>query len=360
MKPTAHGANLFELSRKYHFNPEEIKDFSSNINPFGMSEKALNFVKENLHNLSIYPDPAYTSLKASISRYCKAEPEHIILGEGATGLITGLIHCISPKQAMIIRPSYSEYETQLNKLSSCLIHSYTLKKEEEFKCNIEELIEQYLRSNSELLILCNPNNPTGSAFSAEEIARLASKIDSVILIDETYMEFTDIGHFSSTELTKSYPNLFVIRGTSKFFSTPGIRLGYAISSNQKIREYFQQRSDLWNINIIATMMGEHMFEDEEYIEEVYRKISHERSFLLESLRKFAELKVYPSYGNFILSEIVSKRITAYEVYEHLIKDAIAVRNCSSFATLDEYFFRVCTLSHRDNELLISKLKQLLN
>lgn len=189
---------------------------------------------------------------------------------------------------------------------------------------------------------------------------LASEINSIILIDETYIEFTNIEHFSSTRLTKNYPNLFVIRGTSKFFATPGIRLGYAISSNQQIQEYFQKRSDLWNINIVATMMGEHMFEDTKYLKEVYRKISQERSFLLESLRKFAELKVYPSYGNFILSEIVSKNITAYEIYEHLIKDGIAIRNCSSFATLDEYFFRVCTLSHHDNKLLISKLKQILN
>lgn len=360
MKPNSHGANLFELSQKYRFKLEDIKDFSSNINPFGMSEKALSHVRNHLENLSIYPDPNYSALRSSIASYCKADPEHIILGEGATGLITHLINCLSPKQATLMIPSYSEYETQLKKLGDCKINYYILKKEKNFKPDADELEELCKNSGTELLILCNPNNPTGSAFSAKEISRLASSLDAFLLIDETYTEFTDMERFSCVNLTKRHPNLFVIRGTSKFFSTPGIRLGYAVTSDNSIRNYFSKHSDLWNINIVASMMGEHMFMDRGYIEDIFQKISHERDFLLHSLGKFSELKVYPSYGNFILSEVISKRITAYEVYEHLIKHGIAIRNCSSFATLNEYFFRVCTLRHKDNELLISKLKQILN
>lgn len=359
MKKNSHGANLFELSQKYKFKPEDIKDYSSNINPFGTSRKALDYVRAHLENISIYPDPEYRTLREAIASYSKSDPDDILLGEGATGLISGFINAVSPKRALIVMPSYSEYETQIKKTSDCEIIHYVLSKDRGFKGSVEEIMQLSLEEEVDLLILCNPNNPTGSCFSYSEIETLAQNIPSKILIDETYVEFTNTEVFSSCALTKKYRNLFVIRGTSKFFSTPGLRLGYALCSDPDVRAYFETHTDLWNINIIATMMGEHMFTDKEYIEDTFRKITAEREFLLENLRCFEELKVYDSYGNFILCEIISKRIDASQVYDTLIKDALAIRNCTSFSYLSPYFFRVCTLLPKENRLLIEKLSEVL-
>lgn len=157
------------------------------------------------------------------------------------------------------------------------------------------------------------------------------------MVDETYIEFTNTSIYSSTSLVDKYDNLFVIRGTSKFFSTPGIRLGYGLISNYKVMYEMNSNLDLWNINIFASMMGEVMFNDNKFIENTYSLMTKERDYLVNELSKFTDLKIYNSQGNFILCEIKSKSITAKEVREKLIHKRIIIRDCVSFDGLDEYF-----------------------
>ena len=103
------------------------------------------------------------------------------------------------------------------------------------------------------------------------------------MVDETYIEFTDIAIYSSTPLVDNYKNLFVIRGTSKFFSTPGIRLGYGLISNEHYKNKINSNLDLWNINIFASTMGEIMFTDNEFIENTLILILNERDYLSNEL-----------------------------------------------------------------------------
>ena len=105
-------------------------------------------------------------------------------------------------------------------------------------------------------------------------------------------------------------------------------------------------------------MGEIMFGDTDFIKDCYEKISNERKYLKDSLERLKDLKVYPTFGNFILCEIVSKKIDAGELYERLISKAAAIRNCSNFKTLDKYFFRICVLKHEQNDFLINLLNDI--
>ncbi len=178
------------------------------------------------------------------------------------------------------------------------------------------------------------------------------------MVDETYVEFTEPEIYSSTPLVDIFNNLFVIRGTSKFFSTPGIRLGYGLISNKEIKKSMVEKLDLWNINIFATTMGEIMFKDKEYILSNTSKLKEERDYLFRELSSIKDLKVYESYSNFILCKITSKKFTATELYNKLFKKGLIIRNCSSFEGLNEYFFRVCVLKPEDNKLLIENLKNL--
>ena len=108
-----HGANLYDLSRKYGFSKDEFLDFSSNINPFGTSVKAKDYVINNINMVSTYPDPDYINLKKSISSYCKCDENNMVLGSGATELISSFISTINPKKAVLLSPAYSEYEREL-------------------------------------------------------------------------------------------------------------------------------------------------------------------------------------------------------------------------------------------------------
>ena len=352
-----HGANLYDLSRQYDVLKEDFMDFSSNINPFGSSKLAKDYIVNNIDKISIYPDPKYLELKTSISNYCKCSIDNILLGSGATELISSFIETISPKKSLLLSPAYSEYEKELSKIG-CSITKYFSKKEHDFKVNIDKLIEIINKDNYELIIICNPNNPTGFAFTKIEIEKILNNTNAFVMIDETYVEFTNTSIYSSTSLVDKYNNLFVIRGTSKFFSTPGIRLGYGLISNNKIRDKMNSSFDLWNINIFASMMGEVMFNDNKFIKNTYSLMIKERKYLLNQLNKFNDLKIYDSQGNFILCEIKSKTITAKQIRENLIHKRIIIRDCSSFDGLDEYFFRICILKPRENKLLIDNLKEI--
>lgn len=349
-----HGANLYDLSSQYGFSKEDIMDFSSNINPFGSSKLAKEYIVNNIDKVSVYPDPEYLELKTSISNYCNCSIDNILLGSGATELISSFIKTINPKKALILSPAYSEYEKELSKIE-CNITKYFSKKEYNFTINIDNLIEIINKDNYELIIICNPNNPTGFTFSKNEIEKILNNTNSFVMVDETYIEFTNTSIYSSTSLVDKYDNLFVIRGTSKFFSTPGIRLGYGLISNHKIKYEMNSNLDLWNINIFASMMGEVMFNDNKFIENTYSLMTKERDYLVNELSKFTDLKIYNSQGNFILCEIKSKSITAKEVREKLIPKRIIIRDCVSFDGLDEYFFRVCILKPEENKLLIDNL-----
>ncbi|WP_289293002.1 pyridoxal phosphate-dependent aminotransferase [Romboutsia ilealis] len=349
-----HGANLYDLSSQYGFSKEDIMDFSSNINPFGSSKLAKEYIVNNIDKVSVYPDPEYLELKTSISNYCNCSIDNILLGSGATELISSFIKTINPKKALILSPAYSEYEKELSKIE-CNITKYFSKKEYNFTINIDNLIEIINKNNYELIIICNPNNPTGFTFSKNEIEKILNNTNSFVMVDETYIEFTNTSIYSSTSLVDKYDNLFVIRGTSKFFSTPGIRLGYGLISNYKVMYEMNSNLDLWNINIFASMMGEVMFNDNKFIENTYSLMTKERDYLVNELSKFTDLKIYNSQGNFILCEIKSKSITAKEVREKLIHKRIIIRDCVSFDGLDEYFFRVCILKPEENKLLIDNL-----
>ncbi|KXZ39522.1 threonine-phosphate decarboxylase [Alkalithermobacter thermoalcaliphilus JW-YL-7 = DSM 7308] len=350
-----HGANLFEIAREYNFKKEEILDFSSNINPLGASLKAKEALIKNIDMISIYPDPDYINLKNSISSYCSVKSENILLGSGATQFISSFIKLISPKKSLIVSPAYSEYERELKKVHSN-IDKYFLRSEDDFKVDLDHFLQTIKQNNYELVVICNPNNPTGHAFTKDELEVILNWTNSFVMVDETYIEFTDTNIYSCSSLVDIYPNLFLIRGTSKFFSTPGIRLGYALTSNETIYNDLKQNLDLWNINIFASIIGEAMLSDTEYICKVKEFMKTEREYLMSNLSKINSLKIYDSKGNFILCQISSKVITARDLYNILVKDKIVIRDASSFEGLDEYFFRVCILNHKDNELLIKKLR----
>ena len=281
-----HGANLFDLSNELGINKKDIKDFSSNINPFGASKKAKDAILNNIDMVSIYPDPKYTDLKESISQYCHCKKENIIVGSGATELISSFISVINPKKALLLSPSYSEYESELEKIN-CEITKFFSKEEDNFKIDVNKLIESINSSKFDLVIICNPNNPTGFAFSKDEISLLLKNTSSIFMVDETYVEFTEPEIYSSTPLVDIFNNLFVIRGTSKFFSTPGIRLGYGLISNKEIKKSMVEKLDLWNINIFATTMGEIMFKDKVtlYFVKLHLKSSLLLNFIISFLKK---------------------------------------------------------------------------
>lgn len=352
-----HGSDIESAAAYYNIPKESIVSFGANVNPLGLSKHLKEKIATNLDILSSYPDRNYCSLKNVIGEYCDVSPEHIIVGNGSTELISLLIQSRAPKKALLLSPTYSEYERELA-LADCTLDYYNLNKDNMFELSLDDFCST-IENGYDLVIICNPNNPTGSALTTVQIDHIldaCTKSDCFVMIDETYVEFApDISLISATSLVKKHNNLMVLRGTSKFFAAPGLRFGYGATSNQEFLRTLIEKQNPWSLNSLAAYAGELMLTDHKYIQQTHRFISEQRDMMYKRLSECDNIKVYPSLANFILVEILSKDLTSYDVFDHLMKQGLMVRDCSSFEALDGEFFRFCIMSEDDNERLISAI-----
>ncbi len=352
-----HGGDLDEISRIYGINKNEILNFSGNVNPLGLPSSVKKAIAESTDMAANYPDVSYVALREAIASYTGADREHIIAGNGSTELISLFIKTVSPKKAVIVSPAYSEY---LREVVSCGGNAelFPLREEEAFMLDTDRL-KANITDDTDLIVICNPNNPTGTYLTCGQIRDILTHCkNTYVMIDETYVEFSD-KDISAIPLTKEFKNLFVVRGTSKFFACPGLRLGYGVCSSESIRSDINERKDPWSVNIFAEVSGQVMFKDKAFIKNTVELISSERKRIFDELIQFKNIYVYDTQANFFLCRILKDDITSTQIFEELIKDKILIRDASDFPYLGNRFLRFCILDKNSNTLLLNSLKKCL-
>jgi len=352
-----HGSDLEIIEKFYNIKKEHIVSFAANVNPLGISPKLKKTLSERIDAIMNYPDRQYTSLRKYIAEYVNADMEDIIVGNGSTELVSIFIQIMKPKKALIVGPTYSEYEREISLGGGCSFY-YRLEEENDFRINIEAL-ENQLTSDMDLLVICNPNNPTSSAITSAGMRKILDICKSKginVMVDETYVEFTeDIGCITSVPLTRFYNNIIILRGVSKFFAAPGLRLGYAICGNSDLLKEVNKRKNPWTINTLAAIAGEIMFTDEEYINKTRQLISAERKRVCNILKTCSGIKFYEPAANFILIKILKSNITSSDLFEAAIKKGFIIRDCSTFPFLDNKFIRFCFMMPEQNDALLNTL-----
>lgn len=179
------------------------------------------------------------------------------------------------------------------------------------------------------------------------------------MIDETYVEFApDINAVTAVPLTREFTNLMVLRGVSKFYAAPGMRLGYGITGNREFLARMREKQTPWSLNSLGAFAGKKMLLDHDYFRRARELILGERDRMETELKKLPIFKVYPAYANFILLKIQKEGLTSADVFEACIKKGLMIRDCSSFQCLDGEFVRFCIMMPEDNTRLLDILKQL--
>lgn len=355
-----HGSDLEKIEQVYGIKKEEITSFSANVNPLGVSFQLRNTLASHIDAITSYPDREYTSLRTSIASYVNTNKESILVGNGSTELISLFIQFLSPKDAFIISPTYSEYEREIS-LGEGHWHYFELKEANNFKFDYSRF-EKELLEEVDLVIICNPNNPTSSHITAEEmesIVTLCKKNHTFVLVDETYVEFSEnMNQITSIPLTKQYDNLIVLRGISKFFAAPGLRLGYAVCGNKELVEKINKTKNPWTINSLAAIAGEIMFQDTDYMNQTKELIFNERKRICEALKKCDTYKVYEPTANFVLLRILRDNLSASDIFDTCIRKGLMIRDCSTFPYLDEKYIRFCFMSKEKNDELLNVLLHL--
>lgn len=352
-----HGSDLEKIEKIYGIKKEDIISFSANVNPLGISPKLREGITEHIDCITTYPDRDYVELRHCIANYCSTETENVIVGNGSTELISLFVQIQHPSKAMILGPTYSEYEREIALGGGKTIY-YPLREENDFLLDPNHFISK-LSEDIDMLIICNPNNPTGTAINVHDMRKILDacmECNIFVMVDETYVEFAEnVNEISAVSLTRTYDNIAILRGTSKFFAAPGLRLGYAICSNTDLIQAINRRKDPWSINSIAVIAGTLMFNDEEYIKNTRQLIKTERERLYKLFEDSNRFKPYKPQGNFMLLKIIDENITSGELFDKCIRQGLMIRDCSTFPYLGENYIRFCFMNPSDNDKLASLL-----
>ena len=364
-----HGGNIYKVFREK--NIKGIMDYSSNINPYGIPESLKKRITENLEILERYPDPDYIELRQKLAHLNKVDVSNIILGNGATEIIFLFMEVINPKKILIVSPTFGEYERAVKATGiagdienkKIEIEYFELKESDDFKLNIENLKNE-LEKKYDLLIICNPNNPTGKFLKlvqTEEILKECNKYDTKLFIDEAFIEFLEDGMKESIINTEgNKKNLFVTRAFTKFFAIPGLRLGYGMYFDKELEKKISEKKEPWSVNNFAEMAGLTVLDDAEYIEKTLKWIAEEKIYMYEKLNKISGMKVYETEVNFITGKIdeklFSEGINVKVLREKMLEQGILIRDASNFNFLDERFFRLAIKDRESNDRVIEVLR----
>lgn len=354
-----HGSDLEKIEQVYGIKKEEITSFSANVNPLGVSPLLRETLSAHIDAITTYPDREYTSLRRCIATYAGCDPGQVLVGNGSTELISLFIQLEHPKKALILGPTYSEYEREISLGGGTCLY-YPLKEALDFHLDVTDFTG-HLNESIDLLVICNPNNPTSTAISRQDMRRIldvCKQHDIFVMVDETYVEFAPCQEeISAVPLTGYYNNIIILRGTSKFFAAPGLRLGYAITGNQDLIKAINSRKNPWTINSLAVVAGEIMFTDQDYIQKTRALIFSQRRQMQETLSQDPRYKVYPPTANFMLVKLLDDSLTAELLFERAIRQKMMIRDCSTFPFLDHKFIRFCVMSPQMNEQLLACLME---
>lgn len=352
-----HGGNIKKISSSSKIPRNEIIDFSSNINPLGISPEIRKTINENINRLTEYPDPECIAARQALAGYFNVDNDNILIANGSNEIIHLIPPALRCASALIYKPAFCEYEAAI-KLSGAQVYSLFANDKDNFSIDIGKILS--LVSKVKLVFLCNPNNPTGFFIKQDALLSLlkaCEKTKTYLLLDEVFIEFTESGNKASliNKISK-YRYLIVLRSLTKFFSIPGLRAGYVAAHRDVIRKIaiFQPT---WSVNSFVQEIIPHCLKNTRFINASQSFMNKERGFLFNRLREINGIYPYAPAANFIFCKILDKRLTADILFSRLLKSRILIRTCADFDGLNEKFFRVAVKKRKDNQLLIQSLRK---
>ena len=328
-------------------------DYSVNTNPFGVSEEVKSALKEAVERVGQYPDVRCEELKKYIGEKEGIEENLITCGNGAAELLYSIVLAYYPKHTVLTDLAFSEYARALSTIN-CETVYYPLKEEMGFQ--IDEAYLDFLQEKkTNMVILCSPNNPNGAVLEKsifQKIAEYTKEKDILLVVDECFIEFVEgYENESVKSFLKSNPQMILLKAFTKIYAMPGVRLGYAMSSNQEIIQKIESVRQAWNVSIFAQEAGIAAIKSGYKHEKLTSHIAKERVYLKEKLEELG-CKVFPSKVNFLLF------YTEIDFYNLLLEEGILIRDCSDYHGLKKGYYRIAIKLHEENEELIRHMQKI--
>ncbi len=357
---------------------EEILDFSANVSPFGLPENVREAASASLKNAYRYPDLECRNLRNAIADKYDLCSDHVLCGNGAADLIYRIAYAAKPRRAIVPAPDFSEYEKALQQVGCEIKHwewmrgdctiGKTLPKGSQIEVTecgkiqiglvpASDLSDYILIEDIDMIILSNPNNPSGCLHSPDFLRELAAKCERrqiLLVVDECFMDFVDSAHtYSLLEFVANCRNLIVIRAFTKFYGMAGLRLGWCATSNADLIAGMKKAGPPWSVSIPAQAAGIAALSEEAYADRLRGYISAERQQLQSGLQGLG-FQVISGAANYIL--FYSERT---DLARLLLERGIAIRDCSNYVGLGPGWYRVAVRLREENERLLREIAFLL-
>lgn len=345
-----HGGDLARAAKQWGFDGGEIIDFSSNINPLGPPDGLLDHLREVLPNIVAYPTPQARELRAGLGRFFNVPAEQLLLGNGANELIHSLILWRRPKRVFVPAPSFSEYE-RAAVLAGAAVERYCLLPGEEPDFST-------LGSNlkqGDLLIICNPNNPTGVLYPRRDLIALveaAAGQGAEMMIDESFIPLTGKPEESLRDLQSSH--LWILISLTKVWSMPGLRLGCAVGPRGAVEE-ITRWGDPWRVNYLAQQAGLYCLNSAGYLEKSLALIKEERQFLVRGFKETGAFHLYDGAANYLLLRALHPGFQVADFQDYLARRGVLIRRADNFYNLDQRYFRVAVRRRPENMRLLQEV-----
>ncbi len=353
MKTDCHGGNIYKKAKELGISQDRIMDFSANISPLGIPEEIRQTVIASIDDMINYPDPECTRLREAIAENDKVREEWIACGNGGADLLFRLAFGMKPQKVLLPVPAFVEYEEALRTAGSGIVYH----RMDEDLLPREDLISE-ITGDYDMLILCNPNNPTGLLLEREYLLRILDKAKQegvFLMLDECFLEICrEEEKYTLKPYLEKYDNLIILKSFTKLYALPGIRLGYLLSSNPDVIEAVNRAGQSWSVSTLAQEAGICALSLKDYKKRVIDTVARELAFMKKEMAAMP-IRLYDGQANYLFFRAPGRE----DLDRKLEKRGFMIRNCSNYVNLGRDYWRVAVKDHASNCQLIRTLRDIL-
>ena len=333
---------------------EGVVDFSVNTNPCVTEAYMAELMAKHSDKALKYPEIDGESLLKAISETWEIEPSRLMIGNGAIDCLYQLTAALKSETAVIVEPTFSEYRKALEMTGTAVASlPYDMKLS---PSDAEaQLLNQLTKIRANLVVICNPNNPTGHCYSDDFVQKLIlaqERHKGYVLIDESFRFFENIPSYYNK---KSW-NCLILTSLTKYYGIPGLRIGY-LAGNYSLIESIKKAQMPWNINGVALAVTKELMIDEGLKNRTSDWYKREKDFMVEGLSRLKGINIMTSQANYLLCQL--EHVKGSELNQWLLEasEPMALRECHSFPGLSDNYIRIGLKDHKANEGLINKLQE---
>lgn len=328
-------------------------DFSANVSPLGLPAGVAAAITNALPTADRYPDPLCRELRAALAGAEGVPADWILCGNGAADLIFRLALAVRPRRALLPAPTFAEYEGALQTVG-CAVQRVFLREENEFAVT-EEFIDA-VTPETDIVFLCQPNNPTGQVTPpalVERLVRRCAGCGAVLVVDECFLDFLpDRDALTAKQLLRDAPQLIILKAFTKLYAMAGVRLGYALCGDATLLEKMRGAGQPWAVSSLAQAAGLAALQETAYAGAVRALIAEQRPRMAAGLRALG-LRVMDGQANYLLFRATP------DFGEKLRRRGAVVRSCANYPGLDAAWYRTAVRTAEENTRLLQIMGEIL-